>query len=71
MMTMMMNDFVLHGERISPKASLYIFLEDTARYKKRKILKKILLCLRNQLVNDIVKLHVLLLIVKLCLLFFH
>ena len=39
--------------------------------KKRKILKKILLCLRNQLVNDIVKLHVLLLIVKLCLLFFH
>lgn len=41
-MMMMMNDFVLHGERISPKASLYVFHENTARYKKKKNSKKYL-----------------------------
>ena len=31
-----MNDFILQGETLSPKACLQVFHENTSRYKKRK-----------------------------------
>ena len=34
-----MNDFILHGETLSPKTSLQVFHVNTSTYKKGKIVK--------------------------------